>query len=150
MNRVPSLMGVSFPILAVVTCCFSGGDPAAEQRDPLELPETPQLLPCGGADLEEPAARFRSCLTDDDCVAVPVVGCCHNGWMTSVSRAMKEDYADSFRCPNERPLCPQYLVKDMRVAACNQASYACEMVAVDGSGCNGGWLEDHCVPASCP
>jgi hypothetical protein len=148
MNRAPSLMGVCIPILAVVTCCPSRGDPAAEQSESLELPEATQVVACGGADLEEPAERFRSCLTDEDCVAVPVVGCCHNGWMASVSREMVQDYADSFRCPNERPLCPMYLVRDMRVPECNQGTHMCEMVPVDGFACDG-FVADHCVPASC-
>jgi hypothetical protein len=143
-------MGAGFPILAVVTCFSSGDDPAAEQPESLELPEAPQLVSCGGVDVEEPAERFRSCLTNDDCVAVPVVGCCHNGWMTSVSREMVQDYADSFRCPNERPLCPLYLVRDMRVPECNLGAGVCEMVASEGSACDGGYVADHCVPASCP
>jgi hypothetical protein len=144
MDRVPSLMGFSATaIAALVTCCSSSGDPAAEQDQSLELLEATQPGTCGSvgsADPGEPEERFRSCLSDDDCVAVPVVGCCHNGWKTSVSRGRQDEYEGSFRCPNERPICPKYLVIDSRAPECNQDTGLCELVPVDGQ----------CVPASSP
>jgi hypothetical protein len=129
-------MGLCIPILAVVSCYSASGDPPAEQSQSLELPEATQLGPCGSADLGEPEERFRSCLTDDDCVAVPVVGCCHNGWKASVGRQREDEYESSFQCPTERPLCPLYLVKDMRVPQCNRVAGLCELVPVDDFTCD--------------
>jgi hypothetical protein len=88
---------------------------------------------------------------DDDCVAVPLVGCCHNGWKTSVSREVQDEYESSFQCPTERPICPMYLVKDMRVPACDQVMHVCEMVPAGDFTCDftcGGSMPDHCDPAS--
>lgn len=128
MNRVVSLVEVCVaPVLVLLTCCSSSGDPAAERSESLPLVEAPQPGPCGGPDGEGPAEPFRSCLTDDDCVAVPLVGCCHNGWKTSVRRGAQDAYGQSFVCPTKRPICPLYLVVDERVAACNQSTHLCAL-----------------------
>jgi hypothetical protein len=141
MNRVPSLMGgCAASLFALVTCCSSSADPAAEQSEWPQVLEASQPGTCGGADLadlREAPECFRSCRADDDCVAVPVVGCCHNGWKTSVSRELEDAYALSFQCPTERPFCPKYLVIDTRVPECNQGTHLCELVATA-----------HCAPAS--
>jgi hypothetical protein len=151
MNGAPPLMKVcAAPIMALVTCCSSPSvDPAAEHCQSVLPFESAQPGPCGGADLGKPAVRFRSCRTDDDCIAVPVVGCCHNGWKTSVSREEEDDYERSFRCPSERPICPMYLVKDTRVPECNPATSLCELVPVGDIGCGPyPYLPGHCFPAS--
>ena len=134
------MMGVVAPILALVTCCSASGDPAAEQSQSLQVLEATQPGTCGGAERGEPAERLRSCRTDYDCVAVPVVGCCHNGWMTSVNSEAEDEYEHSFRCPTERPICPMYLVRDTREPQCDPGTALCELVPAS----------DHCVPASSP
>jgi hypothetical protein len=138
MNRVPSLMGgCAASLFALVTCVSSSADPAAEQSESLPLLEATQPGTCGGTDPREAPERFRSCRTDDDCVVVPVVGCCHNGWKTSVNREREDEYQHSFQCPTESPICPKYLVIDTRVPECDQGTHICELVPVG-----------HCVPAS--
>lgn len=106
------------PILALATCCCSStSDPLSEHTELLR------------AQTAEPPEHFRGCRADEDCVAVPVVGCCHNGWKTGVSRAMEDAYARSFVCPTERPICPKYLVRDTRVPRCNASTQLCELVS---------------------
>lgn len=115
MNRVAS-------VLVFVSFCSCGGAPSFQSS---EAPDT-----------EEPSALFRVCAADDDCVAVPRVGCCHNGWKTSVSRCEQDAYAHSFVCAQARPVCPLYLVVDRRVPQCNPSSHLCELVTAQ------------CTPAS--
>jgi hypothetical protein len=72
-------------------------------------------------------ASFTACTVDEDCVAVPQVGCCDNGWRAAVNRCAASEYEDSFACPQLRPICPQYRVDDTRQPRC--VSDACTMVS---------------------
>ncbi len=74
-------------------------------------------------------ARLRACSTDADCVAVPRVGCCHNGWNEAVAVSQKDAYAASFVCPEAHPICAMFLVRDTRVAQCDGATHLCGLVA---------------------
>ncbi len=73
------------------------------------------------------ATAFQACQGDSDCVAVPRVGCCHNGWKEAVNVAQKDAYAASFTCQT-RPLCPMYIIRDMRVPRCDLHTHLCGMV----------------------
>jgi hypothetical protein len=72
-------------------------------------------------------AQFRACQQDSDCVAVPRVGCCHNGHMEAVNVSQKDAYAQSFTCPHPRP-CPMYMIRDRRLPKCDPAAKLCVMV----------------------
>ena len=74
-------------------------------------------------------ARFRACSADADCVAVPRVGCCHNGWNEAVAVSQKDAYAASFVCPEAHPICAMFLVRDTRVPRCDGATHLCRLVA---------------------
>ncbi len=74
------------------------------------------------------SAQFRACRADSDCVAVPRVGCCNNGWMEAVAATQTDAYAKSFTCPQPRPICPMYRIHEMRVPRCDPASQLCVMV----------------------
>jgi hypothetical protein len=73
-------------------------------------------------------ARFRSCSNDSDCIAVPRVGCCHNGWKEAVAVSQKDAYAASFVCPDAHPICAMILVRDTRVPRCEPSSHLCELI----------------------
>lgn len=82
----------------------------------------------GTADADAGAATaFQACQVDSDCVAVPRVGCCHNGWKEAVNVAQKDAYAASFTCQT-RPLCPMYIIRDMRAPRCDLHTHLCGMV----------------------
>jgi hypothetical protein len=67
MTRTPWLVRFGALAIAVlVTCCST--DPGTAQHDSLELVAAAEPGQCGDS--------FRQCSFDDDCVAVPVVGCC--------------------------------------------------------------------------
>jgi hypothetical protein len=72
--------------------------------------------------------NFYACETDSDCVAVPKVGCCSNGWMEAVNKHEVNAYENSFVC-NEQIMCPMYVVDDTRVPAC--VADKCQMVDAD-------------------
>lgn len=91
-------------------------------------------------------AAFRACGLDDDCVAVPLAGCCHNGWNTAINRAEVDAYDEAFACQNPRPICPMYIVNDTRVAECDRASQLCEMVRIDQIACGGFIAHPHQCP----
>ena len=76
---------------------------------------------------DEDDAKFRTCATDIDCVAVERVGCCHNGRMVAVAATSRDAYAASFTCDKARPICPEYRISDTRVPYCDAASHACSM-----------------------
>jgi hypothetical protein len=73
-------------------------------------------------------ARFRGCSADADCVAVPRVGCCHNGWKEAVAASQRDAYAASFVCPDPHPVCAMYLIRDAREPQCDSATRLCSMV----------------------
>jgi hypothetical protein len=73
--------------------------------------------------------RFRSCHSSGDCVAVPRVGCCHNGWNEAVAASQKDAYAASFVCPEAHPICAMFIVRDTRVPECDAATHLCTLVA---------------------
>jgi|CZKU01.1.fsa_nt_gi hypothetical protein len=72
-------------------------------------------------------ARFRACHADADCVAVPRVGCCHNGWNEAVAASQRDAYAASFACAYVHPVCAMFIVRDSRVARCDPAAHLCTM-----------------------
>lgn len=73
-------------------------------------------------------ARFRACAADADCVVVPRVGCCHNGWNEAVAASQKDAYAASFTCPEAHPICAMFIVHDTRKARCVAATRLCTLV----------------------
>jgi hypothetical protein len=93
---------------------ISGGDGAA---------------PTGTQDDAGVPARFRACSADADCVAVPRVGCCHNGWNEAVAASQRDAYAASFVCPEAHPICAMFLVRDTRVPRCDGPTHLCRLVA---------------------
>jgi hypothetical protein len=72
-------------------------------------------------------ARFRACAADADCVAVPGVGCCQNGWNEAVAVSQKDAYAASFVCPVAHPICAMVVVRDTRQPGCDAAMHLCTM-----------------------
>ena len=87
-------------------------------------PPVPDTLDAGGA-----PARFLACRADTDCVAVPRVGCCHNGWNEAVAASQKDAYEASFVCPEAHPICAMFIVRDARQARCDKVSGLCVLVA---------------------
>jgi hypothetical protein len=73
-------------------------------------------------------ARFRACAIDADCVAVPRVGCCHNGWNEAVAASQKDAYLASFVCPDPHPICAMFIVRDTRVPRCDAGTRLCTLV----------------------
>ena len=72
--------------------------------------------------------RFRACSTDTDCVAVPRVGCCHNGWKEAVAASQKSSLCSVFRFVRIRTPCAlMYLIRDAREAKCDPTTRLCTM-----------------------
>jgi hypothetical protein len=97
-------------------------------------------------------AQFRACTMDSDCVAVDRVGCCHNGWKEAVAASQKDAYASSFTCPQPHPVCPMFLVRDLRVPECDNATHLCTMVQPENVACGGFIRNAHRCPDgyTCP
>jgi hypothetical protein len=91
-----------------------------------ETTEAPGPAEDNGADAGN--AQYRGCKTDVDCIAVPRVGCCNNGWQEAVNATQKDAYAKSFVCPTPHPMCPMYIVHDTRTPKCDPSSHLCTMV----------------------
>ncbi len=71
---------------------------------------------------------WESCSTDSDCIAVPQVGCCSNGYKAAVNKHHVTAYQDSFVCPPPKPFCPMFVVLDRRVPVCDTTTDTCKMV----------------------
>jgi hypothetical protein len=92
------------------------------------------------------SAQFRACSVDADCVAVNRVGCCHNGWKEAVSAPQRDAYAASFTCPQAHPICPMFIVRDQRIAECDNTTHLCTMVRPEELPCEGFMKNAHHCP----
>jgi hypothetical protein len=127
-----------------VAACASNTDPTAEE-DPVASDQQDLSM-----------AKITACTADADCVAVPVGGCCGNGYNAAVNKHHTKAYENSSKCKlTPPPMCPMYLVHDTRVAQCNEKAGKCEMVAPKDcrtTGCSAGatcqmcWANFACVP----
>ena len=103
----------------VAACTQAPGAPAPSSAAAAAAAVSPSAVP----------AALRGCAVDVDCVAVPRVGCCHNGWKEAVATSQKDAYERSFTCPDPNPLCAMYLVMDARTPACDSTLRQCVLVA---------------------
>jgi hypothetical protein len=89
------------------------------------------------------------CTTDADCAAVDRGGCCTDGSLFAVNTDSKTDYAAAVACTaNPRPLCPQHIIDDTRVAQCNYDTGRCHMIAPEDIRCGGFTAHPHQCPAN--
>jgi hypothetical protein len=91
--------------------------------------------------------NFYSCKSDADCVAVRRDECCGTGWLVAVNKDQKQGYADSYTCPQAKPICPLYIIDDTDQAECNVGTHACEMVKIKDIKCGGFTVNPHQCPA---
>ncbi len=161
MNTAMALPGVLCACALVFAGCSSQPDSSGAQGGALHLigspvkpanvstPAAKGTPACDGADSgtsDDGGADFLACQVDDDCVAVRLGGCCNNGWKTAVNRDEVDAYEASAACHQQRPICPMYIVNDVRVAECNRASLQCEMVDIDKIACGGFIAHPHQCP----
>jgi hypothetical protein len=99
----------------------------SSQNDALSIPLDASAM--ASSDDAGAPVRFRACSADTDCVAVPRVGCCHNGWKEAVAASQKDAYTASFVCPDPHPVCAMYLIRDAREPQCDRATRLCTMIA---------------------
>jgi hypothetical protein len=132
--EAPGSSVVEAPVLPVAPASSASATPA----DPSSAPASADASlsePRGAAETGAPA-KFRACSVDADCVAVPRVGCCHNGWKEAVAVSQKDAYAASFVCPDAHPICAMFIVRDARVARCDAAAHLCTLVGERQPGAN--------------
>lgn len=88
-----------------------------------------------------------SCASDADCTAVDRGGCCNDGSLFAVNASSTDDYAAAVACTaNPRPLCPQHVIDDTRVAQCHSGFGHCYMVAPEDIHCGGFIANAHQCP----
>ena len=122
--------GMSQPSNMVVAPTMPGASATSAAAPLDDAAEPPVAFDAGAPDDDAGApSRFRGCGVDADCVAVPHVGCCHNGWMEAVAASQRDAYASSFVCPNPHPICAMHLIRDTREAKCVRATGLCTMVS---------------------
>ncbi len=81
--------------------------------------------------------EFYACTVDSDCVAVPKVGCCANGYKEALNAKFVDAYKASFICPAPNLACPDIMVNDTREPECNGEVHSCGLVAVKSIKCGG-------------
>jgi hypothetical protein len=111
---------VTAPVASGSAALDAEAPPVPSASSSAALPGAP---PASG---DQAPPELAACRGDADCVAVPRVGCCHNGWMAAVNASQVDAYAHSFTCA-EKVMCPMYVVRDTRVARCDVASHLCVM-----------------------
>ncbi|HEY2512693.1 MAG TPA: hypothetical protein VGI39_17620 [Polyangiaceae bacterium] len=118
------------PTTTVVVDGSSAPPPPVAQ--PVTPPPAPAPAPVASTPDPAPAPAagdFYTCAADTDCVSVPKVGCCHNGHHEAVNKQSVDAYKNSFTCEKKHPMCPQYIVKETRVAKCDTTAHKCVMAA---------------------
>ena len=119
---------------ALVTAPVTSGSAAGADAAAAPVASTSASAPAAsdapgpGGDANSAPPQFAACQADADCVTVPRVGCCHNGWLAAVNASQKDAYAQSFTCPPGRTICPMYVVRDTRVARCDAGTKLCVLV----------------------
>jgi hypothetical protein len=137
---------VALAMLAVAACNEATPAPTSPATTAAATPADPVAsgtpAAAGGAEAgaskTAPAPEFTTCAADRDCIAVPRVGCCHNGHKEAVNSASADAYQRSFTCPTPNQMCPQYLVNDTRQPECSAATRHCEMVPIEKIACSAG------------
>jgi hypothetical protein len=126
--EAPGSSVVEAPVLPVAPPSIAPASPV-DPSTPAANADASAPGPDGAANEGVPA-KFRACGADADCVAVPRVGCCHNGWNEAIAVTQKDAYAASFVCPDAHPICPMFIVRDARVPRCDSAAHLCTLVSV--------------------
>jgi hypothetical protein len=75
------------------------------------------------------APELLACAADADCVAVPRNGCCNNGHKEAVNASHVDAYKASFTCPEPRPICPMFRIRDDRTPVCSPGTHQCELIS---------------------
>jgi hypothetical protein len=124
---------ISLSALLVVACNAGtdGGDTVGGASEPLRSVQgAAQVAGAERDDAVAPSdAGYFTCDCDDDCVAVRLLSdCCYNGWKIAVARDEVEAYLEATTCAPAPRLCPEYVVLDQRVPACDPAAHRCVMV----------------------
>jgi hypothetical protein len=136
------LIKSAFSFVTLCALALSGVAACAANTDASEEP---------AADSQEEELKqsvILGCAVDSDCVAVPRGGCCNNGFNEAVNKHHTRAYANSTKCTaNPRPMCPQFLVHDTRVAQCDTAAKTCKMFAVEDIKCGGFIKNAHQCPS---
>jgi hypothetical protein len=109
-------------------------------------PSTAELDARSKRESEAAAPDLYACALDHDCVAVPKVGCCVDGFLEAVNASYAKAYAASFACPDSGAPCPQGRVNDNRTPLCSDVTRHCEMVTVSEIACGGPWRNAHECP----
>ena len=116
--------------------------------DAASIDTRPDASKDAASDASDAQSRdFYSCAADIDCIAVPKVGCCSNGYKEAVNKESATAYAQSFTCPTPNQMCPHYILNDTRVPECNGGTHKCEMVAIDQIKCGGLGPSPHVCPS---
>jgi hypothetical protein len=112
----------------VTTVVMDAGAAPAPAPLPVAVAEgTPPAAEAKATPATPAAGDYFSCKADADCVAVPKNGCCHNGYHEAVNKQSVDAYKASFTCEKKRPICPQFMIKETKVARCDTAASKCVM-----------------------
>ena len=86
---------------------------------------------------EDVRSSLYSCQVDDDCVAIPALGCCPDGSDVAVNKHKVSAYESSHVCTHAPQFCPKHIVLETRVAQCDNATKKCAMIQPGDIHCGG-------------
>ncbi len=90
---------------------------------------------------------FFACKVDSDCVAIPLAGCCDNGYKVAVNVNEVDAYDAANACTTPNPVCPLFVINDTRVAQCDFTTHACQMIDPTQIHCGGFINPSHSCPS---
>ena len=85
---------------------------------------------------EDVKSSMYACQVDDDCTAIPALGCCPDGSDVAVNKNKVSAYEASHVCTQQQ-ICPQHIVLETRVAQCDNTTKKCAMIQPGDIHCGG-------------
>ncbi len=118
---------VTAPVTSAAPAATAGAAALASTADASPAGDSGPVSAAATAPDDGGVAAFQACQADSDCVAVPRVGCCHNGYNEAVNVTQKDAYEASFTCPRRQP-CPMFIIRDRGIPRCDPATHLCKLV----------------------
>jgi hypothetical protein len=83
-----------------------------------------------------------ACQVDDDCTAIPALGCCPDGSDVAVNVHKVAAYESSHVCTQQQ-ICPRHIIVETRVAECDNSTKKCVMIQPTDIHCGGNIRNAH-------
>ncbi len=130
-------------VLSMLALTVVGSLSVAACAAPTDDATDPEAEPADSTADELRLAKYNSCKTDADCVAVPTPACCPNGLKSAVNETKVASFEKNNACKVHNQACPRFVILETRVVECNTGTKKCEMVKPEDVKCGGFMMNSH-------